>query len=77
MTDGPFAVDVERALDALDLAWGDEYDEIWISDGKWNAHHKDAGDDDVLTGVTPDELNRLIRADWTRRQNPPATTEGR
>ncbi len=61
MTSGPFTVDVERALDALDLAWGDEYDEIWISDGKWNAHHKDAEDDDVLTGVTPDELNRLIR----------------
>lgn len=34
MTGGPFAVDVEAALDALDLAWGDEYDEIWISDGK-------------------------------------------
>lgn len=32
-------MDAERALDALDLAWGDEYDEIWISDGKWNAHH--------------------------------------
>jgi hypothetical protein len=40
MTDGPFAVDVEAALDALDLARGDEYDEIWISDGKWNAHAK-------------------------------------
>jgi len=54
-----------------------KYDEIWISDGKWKVHHKDAGDDDVLTGVTPDELNRLIRADWTQRRIPPATTEGR
>jgi len=24
MTDGPFAVDVEATLDALDPAWGDE-----------------------------------------------------
>ena len=27
MTGGPFAVDVEAALDALDLARGDEYDD--------------------------------------------------
>jgi hypothetical protein len=63
----PFAVDVDRALDALTLAWGDDYDEIWVHDGKWGAHHKDAGEDDVLTGYTPDELNRAIRADCTRR----------
>ena len=64
----PFAVDVEHALDALALAWGDDYDEIWLGhDGLWGAHHKDAGEDDVLTGSTPDELNRAIRADCTRR----------
>ena len=54
----PFAVDGERALDALTLAWADEYDEIWFHDGAgWGAHHKDAPDDDVITGSTPDELS--------------------
>ena len=64
---GVFDVDEDRALDALTFAWGDEYDEIWIHGGKWGAHHKDAGDDDVVTGSTPDELNRAIRADSMRR----------
>jgi hypothetical protein len=65
----PSAVDGERALDALTLAWADEYDEIWFRDGAgWGAHHKDAPDDDVITGSTPDELNRKIRADWLRRE---------
>ncbi len=65
---GVFDVDEDRALDALALAWGDDYDEIWLGhDGLWGAHHKDAGEDDVLTGSTPDELNRAIRADCTRR----------
>ncbi len=70
MTDGgrdPFAVDQDRALDALTLAWADEYPEIWVHGSEWGAQHKDAGDDDVLTGSTPDELNRAIRADWSRR----------
>jgi hypothetical protein len=65
----PFAVDEDRALDALTLAWADEYDEIWFHDGAgWGAHHKDAGEDDVITGSTPDELNAAIRADWSRRE---------
>ena len=71
MTDGghdPFAVDQDRVLDALTLAWADEYDEIWVHGGEWGAHRKDAGDDDVITGSTPDELNRAIRADWSRRE---------
>jgi hypothetical protein len=64
----PFAVDVDRALDALTLAWDDEYDEIWFHDGAgWGAHHKDAPDDEVITGSTPDELNAAIRRDWARR----------
>ncbi len=63
----PFTVDENRALDALTLAWADEYDELWCSDGKWCARHKDALDDDVITGSTPDELNRAIRTDWLRR----------
>ena len=64
----PFAVDDVRALDALRLAWSGEYDEIWVHGGEWCAHHKDAGEGDVITGSTPDELNRKIREDWSRRQ---------
>ena len=65
----PFAVDNPRALEALTFAWGDEYDEIWAHGGEWCAHHKDAEEgDDVITGDTPDELNRAIRADWLRRE---------
>jgi hypothetical protein len=64
----PFSVDEQRALDALTLAWADEYDELWVCDDKWSARHKDAPDDDVITGDTPDELNRAIRADWLRRE---------
>jgi hypothetical protein len=67
---GVFDVDEDRALDALTLAWGDEYDEIWVHDGEWGAHHKDAGDHDVVTGATPDELNRAIRADSARWGTP-------
>jgi hypothetical protein len=63
----PFAVDEDRALDALMLAWGDAY-EIYISGSQWQAWHDDAPDQEMLTGTTPDELNRAIRADWTRRQ---------
>ena len=64
---GVFEVDEDRALDALTLAWGDEYDGLWVHGGEWGAHHKDAGDDEVVTGATPDELNRAIRADAARR----------
>lgn len=73
MTDGgrdPFAVESDRAIDALTLAWGDEYDQIWVVEGGgWGARRKGAPDDeDDITGSTPDELNRAIRADWSRRQ---------
>ena len=63
---GVFDVDEDAALAALALAWGDAY-EIYISAGQWQAWHRDAGDGDVLTGETPDALNRAIRADWARR----------
>jgi hypothetical protein len=64
----PFPVDQARALDALILAWAGQYDEIWCSGGtSWGAHRKDAPDDDVITGSTPEELNHNIRADWQRR----------
>jgi hypothetical protein len=64
----PFAVDNPRALEALAFAWGDEYDEIWVHGGEWCAHHKDGHDENIITGDTPDELNRAIRADWLRRE---------
>ena len=41
------------ALDALRLAWCDEYDEIWVHGGEWCAHHKGGHDGNVLTGSTP------------------------
>jgi hypothetical protein len=69
---GPFAVDGKRALDALTLTWADQYDKIWFHpDAGWAAHHKDAAEHDVITGSTPDELNRNIRADWQRREGQP------
>jgi hypothetical protein len=65
----PIAVDRARALDALTLAWADQYDKIRFHPGAgWGAHRKDAPGDDVITGSTPDELNRNIRADWQRRE---------
>jgi len=67
-TRDPFAVNEDRALDALTLAWGDCY-EIYITDGQWQAWHDDAPDGEMLTGTTPDELNRAIRADWLSRQS--------
>ena len=66
---GVSGVDEDRVLDALTLAWGGEYDEIWVHGGEWGAHRKDAGDD-VITGATPDELDRAIRADWAREGTP-------
>ncbi len=62
---GVFDVDEDRALDALVLAWGDAY-EIYVVGGQWQAWREGAGDKDILTGDTPDELNAAIRADWAR-----------
>lgn len=63
MTEGPFAVDEDNVLAALCLVWGDEYD-IYIVERQWQAWRKDADIKDILTGETPDELNRAIRLDW-------------
>jgi len=60
----PFQVDEVRALDALMLAWGDQYF-IVVNQGRWQARHKDAGQ--VLTGKVPDELNKAIRDDFLAR----------
>lgn len=69
MTD-PFKVDEDHALDALTLLWGDQYDQISVLDGQWAAHHRDAPDDELITGRTPDELNAAIRAHWARQGTP-------
>jgi hypothetical protein len=58
---GASGTDEDRALDALMLAWGGEYDEIWVHDGEWAAHRKDAADGAAVTGATPEELDRAIR----------------
>ena len=63
---GVFEVDEGRALAALELAWaGGGYHGFSVSDGLWAAVSS-AGD--VLTGDTPDALNRRIRAHWLALQ---------
>ena len=59
---GPFAVDKDRALTELELAWSEGgYHGFTAADGTWCAITS-AGE--VLTGVTPDELATAIRAHW-------------
>jgi hypothetical protein len=67
---GVFDVGEDRALDALELAWGGDYDEFWVGNGEWGAHRKGAPDDEVVTGATPEELNAAIQADVGRRSAP-------
>jgi hypothetical protein len=58
----PFAVDEDRALVELELAWSEGgYHGFTVKDGTWGAISS-AGE--VLTGGTPDALNRAIRAHW-------------
>ena len=63
---GPFDVDEERALDALRVTWSGSYtvafdDAPGAGRPRWRAwplgHSKT-----TLTGATPDELDRAIRA---------------
>ena len=61
-----FAVDEEAALAALEEAWaGGGYHAVSVDDGTWSAIGS-AGE--VLTGSTPDELDRKIRAHWQAMQ---------
>jgi hypothetical protein len=63
---GVFQVDEARALEALRLAWADGgYHGFSADGGTWSAITS-AGD--VLTGGTPDALNREIRAHWQAMQ---------
>ncbi len=61
-----FAVDEDAALAALEEAWADGgYHAFSVDDGTWSAVGS-AGE--VLTGSTPDELDRKIRAHWQEMQ---------
>jgi hypothetical protein len=63
---GVFDVDEDRALAELELAWADGgYHGFSADGGTWCAISS-AGD--VLTGATPDALNRAIRAHWQAMQ---------
>jgi hypothetical protein len=59
---GVFDVDEDRALDALRMSWGDVYD-IGHEHDRWVARRRDSRGS-ALTGSTPDELNRQMRAGW-------------
>ncbi len=61
-----FAVDEDRALAELELAWAfGGYHGFSADGGTWCAISS-AGQ--VLTGGTPDELARAIRAHWQAMQ---------
>ena len=63
---GPFAVNEEAALGELAEAWADGgYHGFSADDGTWSAIGN-AGE--ALTGATPDELGRKIRAHWQAMQ---------
>ena len=63
---GPFAVNEEAALAELEQAWASGgYHGFSADDGTWSAIGS-AGE--VLTGATPDELGRKIRAHWQAMQ---------
>ena len=63
---GVFEVDEDRALAELELAWADGgYHGFSVDGGIWSAISS-AGD--VLTGDTPDALDRRIRAHWQAMQ---------
>ncbi len=63
---GVFAVDEDAALAELELTWAaGGYNGFSADDGTWSAISS-AGE--VLTGTTPDELGRTIRAHWQASQ---------
>jgi hypothetical protein len=58
----PFEVDEDAALAELELSWSDAgYHAFSAGGGLWYAVSS-AGE--VLTGDTPDSLDRAIRAHW-------------
>jgi hypothetical protein len=62
----PFAVDEDGALAELELAWADGGYHAFSADGGTLCAISSAGK--VLTGGTPDALERAIRAHWQAMQ---------
>jgi hypothetical protein len=63
---GPFAVDEVAALAALEEAWAPAgYGAFGVADGTWSTI---ASGGEILTGATPDELDRKVRAHWQAMQ---------
>ena len=63
---GVFAAGEDAALAELKLAWAAAgYHGFSADDGTWPAI---GGAGEVLTGATPDELDRKIRAHWQAMQ---------
>jgi hypothetical protein len=58
----------DRALQALDLAWGDTYD-LWARGGRYLARRAD-GTGEPLAGDTADDLIQALRADRAREGAP-------
>ena len=63
---GVFDVDEDRALAELELAWADGGYHGFCADGGTCCAVSSAGE--VLTGGTPDALDRAIRAHWQAMQ---------
>ena len=59
----PFAVDEDRALDALRWLWGDAYT-VTVAAGEWQATRRD-GLGGTITASLPGGLNRAMREDWS------------
>jgi len=62
----PSAVDEDAALDVLELAWAGGGYHLFTAYGRNWCAVSSAGE--VLTGGTPDELDRAIRAHWQAMQ---------
>jgi len=62
----PFAVDEDAALAELELAWADGGYHAFSADGGTWCAVSSAGE--MLTGATPDALDRAIRAHWQAMQ---------
>ncbi len=63
---GVFDVDEDAALAEIELAWADGGYHAFSADGGTWCAVSSAGE--VLTGGTPDALNRAIRAHWQAMQ---------
>ena len=62
-----FAADQDAALAALEEAWADGgCHALSVGHGTWSAS---TGAGQLLTGATPDELGRTIRAHWQAGQS--------